>query len=263
MSSKNGQQRDRHIVVTGAGTGIGRAIALRLAADGRRLSLMGRRTGLLDETAALVVAAGGAAPACIGVDVRDAESVTAGFAAAARSMGPIQGLVANAGVGGPNSAGDGDRYEALVEVNLIGTYRCLRAAQANLAPGPERRDLVVISSILGRFGVPGYTGYCASKAGLLGLVKALAMEVAEDGVQVNAVCPGWVDTDMAWEGIDGMAAAMGISRDEAHKMAMSAVPLRRMGKPAEVAGLVAWLLSADAAGVIGQGLDINGGAWMG
>lgn len=263
MTSKTGQQRDRHIVVTGAGTGIGRAIAQRLAQDGRRLTLMGRRTGLLEETAALVADVGGPTPACVGVDLRDAGSVTAGFAAAAKANGPIQGLVANAGIGGPNSAGDGDRYEALVEVNLIGTYRCLRAAQANLAAGPERRDLIVISSILGRFGVPGYTGYCASKAGLLGLVKALAMEVAGDGVQVNAVCPGWVDTDMAWEGIGGMAGAMGVSRDEAHKMAMSAVPVRRMSKPAEVAGLIAWLLSEDATGVIGQGLDINGGAWMG
>jgi 3-oxoacyl-[acyl-carrier protein] reductase len=138
----------------------------------------------------------------------------------------------------------------------------LRAAQRNLAPGPEARHLVVISSILGRFGVPGYTGYCASKTGLLGLTRALAHELAGDNVHVNAVCPGWVDTEMAWEGIDGMAGAMDISRDEAYQMAMSAVPMGKMSSPAEIAGLVAYLLSPDANGVTGQGIDMNNGAYM-
>ena len=97
----------------------------------------------------------------------------------------------------------------------------------------------------------------------MGLTKALALEVARDNVQVNAICPGWVETDMAWEGIDGMAVAMGVSREEAVRVAMQAVPLGRMGRPEEVAGMVAWLLSEDARGVTGQGLDMNGGAWMG
>jgi NAD(P)-dependent dehydrogenase (short-subunit alcohol dehydrogenase family) len=97
----------------------------------------------------------------------------------------------------------------------------------------------------------------------LGLTRALSLELASKNVLVNAICPGWVDTDMAWEGIDGMAKGMGITRDDAYKMAMSAVPLGRMGKPEEVAGLVAFLLSPDAACITGQGLDPNGGAWMG
>jgi NAD(P)-dependent dehydrogenase (short-subunit alcohol dehydrogenase family) len=122
---------------------------------------------------------------------------------------------------------------------------------------------VVISSILARFGVPGYTGYCASKAALLGLTRALALEVAAQGITVNAICPGWVDTAMAWEGIEGMAAGMGITRDEAFRMAMGAVPQGRMGRPEEVAGLVSWLLSPAAANMTGQGIDMNGGAWMG
>jgi NAD(P)-dependent dehydrogenase (short-subunit alcohol dehydrogenase family) len=151
----------------------------------------------------------------------------------------------------------------LVQTNLVGTYHCLRAAQRHLADGPGTRHLVVIASILARFGVPGYTGYCASKTALLGLVRALALEVAADGVQVNALCPGWVETEMAWEGIDGMAAAMGVSRAKAHDIAMKQVPIGRMGQPDQVAGTVAWLLSPDGAGVTGQGIDINGGAWMG
>lgn len=149
-----------------------------------------------------------------------------------------------------------------MQTNLVGTYDCVRAAQRNFAPGPERRDVVVISSILARIPVPGYTGYSASKAGLLGLVRSLAAELAPDGVQVNAICPGWVATDMAREGIGLMADALGIHYDEAFERAMSEVPLRRMSEPAEIAGTVAWLLSADARGVTGQAIDHNGGAFM-
>lgn len=248
----------RHIAVTGASSGIGRAIAVQLAAGGARVSLFARRRAALDETAELAV---GSTPfAC---DVADRASVDSAFGHAASLLGPFDGLVAAAGIGGPNAAGAADRFDSIVATNLTGTYSCLRAAERHLSPGPSARHLVVISSILGRFGVPGYTGYCASKAALLGLTKALALELASKNVLVNAICPGWVDTAMAWEGIEGMAAGMGISRDAAYKQAMSAVPLGRMGTPGEVAGLVEWLLSPSAAGFTGQGIDINGGAWMG
>ena len=171
-------------------------------------------------------------------------------------------MIASSGIGGPNDAGADDRFEDLVETNLIGTYFCLRAAQQHLADGPDSRHLVVISSILARIAVPGYTGYSASKAGLLGLVRSLAAELAADEIQVNALCPGWVDTAMAWEGIDGIATAAGISRDGALARAMSAVPMGRMSQPEDIAGVVAWLLSPDARGVTGQALDVNGGAFM-
>jgi NAD(P)-dependent dehydrogenase (short-subunit alcohol dehydrogenase family) len=256
------RQQNRHVVVTGASSGIGRAIALRAAAEGARVSVLARRADKLEETAAAIRALGASAfvAPC---DVTVPASVDAAFAAAAGAHGPVHALVAASGIGGPNTPGVEDRFDLLVATNLTGTYTSVRAAERHLAAGPERRDIVVIASVLGRFGVPGYTGYCASKAALLGLVKALALELAAGNTQVNAVCPGWVETDMAWEGIDGMAAAMGITRAEALAIAMRAVPLGRMGKPEEVAGLVAWLLSADAAGVTGQGLDSNGGAWMG
>jgi ketoreductase len=138
----------------------------------------------------------------------------------------------------------------------------LRAAQRHVAPGPAARHLVVISSILARIGVPGYAGYCASKAGLLGLVRSLAVELAPQNVQVNAVCPGWVNTEMAHAGLSDMASAMNVSVDEARRIAMQAVPMGRMSEPEDVAGLVAWLISNDARGVTGQALDINGGAFM-
>lgn len=247
----------RHVVVTGAGRGIGKAIALRLASEGASLSLLARGLDALEATAAEV---GGAFTTQ--VDIRDAAEVASGFAAAAEANGPIHALVANSGIGGPNEAGEGDRFGDLVATNLVGTYLCTRAAQRHFAPGPERRDVVVIASILARIGVPGYTGYCASKAGLLGLVRSLAAELAGENVQVNAICPGWVETDMAWEGIDLLAGALGVTRDEAFAEAMREVPMRRMSQPEDVAGTVAWLLSADSRGVTGQTIDQNGGAVM-
>lgn len=258
-----------HILITGASSGIGRAIAIRLATGGARVSLLARRADMLEDTAALVLAAApDAVSFLVTCDVCDGASIDHAVATAARSQGAIHGVVTAAGIGGANGPGadsgdTSDRFDTIMNTNLRGTYLTLRAVQRHLAPGPGPRHMVLISSILARFGVPGYTAYCASKAGLLGLTKAMALELAGQNVLVNAICPGWVDTDMAWQGIDGMAGAMGVTRAEAHRIAMSAVPLGRMGKPEEVAGLVAWLMSADAAGVTGQGLDINGGAWMG
>jgi NAD(P)-dependent dehydrogenase (short-subunit alcohol dehydrogenase family) len=251
----------RHVVVTGASSGMGRVFARRLASEGANVSLLARRLDRLETVAAEVRSAGGKAAAFV-CDITDQASVDAAFDSAVTTFGPLHALVAASGIGGPNSPGPEDRFDSIVQTNVYGTYNTLRAAEARLAPGPDARHLVVISSILARFGVPGYTGYCASKAALLGMVRAFALELAGKNVQVNTICPGWVDTDMAWEGIDGMAAGMGITRAKAHDIAMRAVPLGRMGQPEHVAGMVAWLLSADATGVTGQTLDMNGGAWM-
>ncbi len=252
----------RHVLVTGAGTGIGRAIAVRTASEGASLTLAARRVELLEETAGLCREAGAGDVGVAACDIRDRPSVDAVVDAAAHARGPFFACVANAGVGGPNEPGESDRFDDIVATNLGGTYSTLRAVQRNLADGPDARHMVVIASILGRFGVPGYTGYCASKTALIGLARAFAMELAGENVQVNAVCPGWVATDMAWEGIDGMAAAMGTDRDGAYAVAMQEVPLGRMSQPKHIAGLVSWLLSEDATGVTGQGLDMNNGAYM-
>lgn len=231
----------KHVVVTGAGTGIGRAIAQRLAAEGARLTLMAR-----DESRLHDVVPGATAKS---VDIRDQGAVRAAFDE------PLDGLVANAGIGGANLPGAEDRWDDIVQTNLFGTYWCCRAAEPRL---PDGGRIVVTSSILARIGVPGYTAYCASKAGLLGLVRAFAAELAPRGIQVNGICPGWVDTEMAWQGLDAMPG----TRAEAFETAMREVPLRRMSEPAEIAATVAWLLSPDATGVTGQGIDHNNGAWM-
>jgi NAD(P)-dependent dehydrogenase (short-subunit alcohol dehydrogenase family) len=246
----------RHVVVTGGGKGIGRAIAERLAAEGATLTLLGRDLERLREVAG-AIGAGGAV-----CDVRDRAQVDSAFAAAAAERGPIHALVANSGLGGPNADGPDDRFDDLVATNLAGTYYSSRAALRYLAPGPEARHLVVIASILARIAVPGYTGYSASKAGLLGLVRSFAAELASANVQVNAICPGWVDTEMAWDGLDGIAAAAGGTREDAYRGAMREVPLGRMSEPKDIAGTVAWLLSDDARGVTGQAIDQNGGAYV-
>jgi len=232
----------KHVVVTGAGTGIGRAIAQRLSAEGARLTLMAR-----DESRLHDVVPGAAVKS---VDIRDRDAVDAAFDE------PLDALVANAGIGGPNDPGNGDRWDDIVQTNLSGSYWCVRAAEPLL---PDGARIVVTSSILARIGVAGYTAYCASKAGLLGMVRAFAAELAPRGIQVNAVCPGWVNTDMAWQGLSEWP---GLTPDEAWEIAKQEVPLRRMGEPEEIAGTVAWLLSPDALGVTGQGIDHNNGAWM-
>ena len=250
---------ERHVVVSGAGTGIGLAIARRLAREGASLTLLARDAARLERTAAALSVPTHVA-AC---DITDRRRVERAFAQAARALGPVAALVAASGQGGPNEDGPGDRFADLVRVNLIGTYHCCRGALAHLAVGPEPRHLVVVSSILARIGVPRYTGYSASKAGLLGLVRSLAAELAPSNVQVNAICPGWVDTEMAWEGLDAMAAATGGTREDAYRLAMRDVPLGRMSQPDDIAGTVSWLLSPAGRGVTGQAIDQNGGAWMG
>ena len=251
----------KHVVVTGAGTGIGRAIAQRAARDGAAVTLVARSEGRLRETAAGLDGPVHLAPC----DIRKRSAVDRAFARAAGALGPIHALVAVSGIGGPNGEDDegGDRFDDIVATNLSGTYYCTRAALRHLAPGPDPRHVVVLSSILARIAVPGYTGYSASKAGLLGLVRSFAAELAPLGIQVNAICPGWVDTEMAWTGLDAAARATGGTREEAHRDAMRLVPTGRMGRPEDVAGTVAWLLSPDARGMVGQAIDQNGGAWMG
>ena len=256
--------KGRHILITGGGTGIGAAIAGRLASEGARLSLLARDGERLREVIGGLSASAGVEHFSMSCDVRDAQAVQAAVGAAALECGPLYACIANAGVGGPNGPTDegGDRWDDLVLTNLSGTYHTLRAALQHLCPEGSARHLVVISSILARIGVPGYSGYCASKAGLLGLVRSMSAELAPSDVQVNAVCPGWVNTSMATEGIEGMAAGMDMSVEEARALAMSAVPMGRMSEPEDIAGFVAWLVSEDARGVTGQALDMNGGAFM-
>lgn len=247
-------------VVTGGGSGIGRGIAEVLAGAGARVAVIGRRREPLEETVGLL--GGRRAEACaFTADVTDRAAIAAAVAAAAAELGGCDALVANAGAGGPNAcAVEGpERWDEVVRTNLDGLFWTVRAALPHL---PDGGRIVAISSVLGRFGVPGYTAYCASKHGVIGLCKALALELAPRRVTVNAVCPGWVDTDMAREGMERLAAATGTSYEEARRSALAAVPLGRILEPREIGELVAWLCSPAASGMTGQAISHCGGQVM-
>lgn len=258
----NPRQQDQHYVITGGGTGIGKAIALRLASEGAKITVIARTESKLQAVVSEIQHQGGIAQyrTC---DIGVQSEVEQVISEAVESFGPLRGVIANSGVGGANFPGPNDRFDLVIQTNLNGTYYTLRSAQAYLVRDELPTHMIVTSSCLARFGVPGYTAYCASKAGLLGMVRAFALELAKQNTQVNALCPGWVDTDMAWEGLEGMAKGMKISVEQAHEIAMKSVPLGRMSKPREIAGTVSWLLSEDGVGVTGQGIDINAGSWMG
>jgi NAD(P)-dependent dehydrogenase (short-subunit alcohol dehydrogenase family) len=252
---------NQHVIVTGGGSGIGKAIAIYAAKKGAKISILARNKIRLEAVVSEIESLGGEAQA-ISCDVQKKENVFQAFKKAVETFGAIRAVIANAGIGGANQDGDDDLFDQIIQTNLSGAYYSLRAGQRNLIDDEKSRQLIVISSCLSRFGVPGYTAYCASKAGLLGLVRALALEVSQQNIQVNAICPGWVNTKMARDGIEEMAKAMGRSYEDAYHAAMRAVPSGRMSEPEEVASLVGWLL-AEGSSMTGQGLDINGGSWMG
>jgi NAD(P)-dependent dehydrogenase (short-subunit alcohol dehydrogenase family) len=252
--------RGKRCLVTGGGTGIGAAIAERLAANGAAVAVLGRRRGPLTATVATLRACGVEAMA-VTADVGDRKVVARAVAKVAKAFGGLDVLVNNAGIGGPNGcAQEGpDRWDEIVRTNLDGTFFVTRAALPHLADGGR---IVNVSSVLGRFGVPGYTAYCASKHGVIGFTKALALEVAARRITANAICPGWTDTDMARDGMELMARGLGTSYEEARRAALVAVPLGRMLDPREVAELVVWLASPAASGMTGQALSHCGGQVM-
>ena len=249
----------RTAVVTGAGSGIGRAIALRLSQRGAKLALLGLTLEKLETVAG--EARGEAI--CASLDVAIRSQVEEAFRSVAGRLGPLHILVANAGIGGPNDLGEGDRWNEIVRANLDGAYFCIRAFEESMEQGSDPRHILVISSCVARFGVPDISAYSAAKAGQLGLVRSLAAELAPKRVLVNAICPGWVETRMAVERIEEMAAEQGRAFEEVRKEMVEAVPLQRMSEPDEIAALVEFLVSEGGVAFTGQAFDPNNGAWMG
>jgi NAD(P)-dependent dehydrogenase (short-subunit alcohol dehydrogenase family) len=246
------------ILVTGGGRGIGRAIALAFAEPGSTVAIAGRTAPQLERTAA-EIRDRGADAVPLSMDVTSAASVDAAFAELRGRQ--IDVLVNNAGVGGgqPVEGSEEAAWRRIIDTNVVGTYLVSRAALPSI---PEGGRVINLSSVLGRFGVPGYTAYCASKHAVIGFTRALALEVAARGITVNAICPGWVDTDMAVEGMTLGAAALGTTYEEFRRRALNAVPIKRIIQPDEVAGLVRFLASPAAAAITGQTYNLCGGQVM-
>ena len=253
--------KGRVALVTGGGSGIGRGIALGLADKGVRVAVCGRRLELLEETVARIREQGGSAMS-ISADVTKRDEVERLVASVVNEWGEIDILVNNAGVSGRTPLDDPDdtRWLNILDVNLTGSYLCSKVVLPHMKD-PGR--IINMSSVLGRFGVPGYAAYCTAKHGILGFTKALALEVAGRGITVNAICPTWVDTDMARQGIEETAAVLGMPAEDFRTMAVAAVPIKRMAEVEEVVALVIFLCQPDAASITGQIINVCGGATAG
>jgi NAD(P)-dependent dehydrogenase (short-subunit alcohol dehydrogenase family) len=249
-----------NVLVTGGGRGIGRAIALEFSKPGNVVAILARTRSQLEETGA-AIRARGAEPVLLAADITDQAAVEHAFVALKGKAPRLDVLVNNAGVGGgqPIDQSDPASWRRILDTNVWGTFLVSRLAVPMFGEGGR---IVNMSSVLGRFGVPGYTAYCASKHAVIGFTRALALELADRGVTANAICPGWVDTEMAAEGMQIGADGMGITFSEFRDKALGRVPIGRIIQPEEVARLVAFLASPDAAAITGQTYNICGGQTM-
>jgi NAD(P)-dependent dehydrogenase (short-subunit alcohol dehydrogenase family) len=241
------------VLVTGAGSGIGRAVALALLGSGLDVLAVGRAISPLDQLAR--AAPPGARVSPVAADVGRGPELRAALAGGP----PLHGVVACAGIcrqARLDSADADGIWREVLAANLDGAWNTLRAARPRLADGGR---IVVVSSGLGKLGRAGYGAYAASKHGVLGLVRCLALELAPRQVTVNAVCPGWVDTPMAAADVEATAASLGVGRERVREEARSRIPLGRFVDPVEVAALILWLLSPAAAAVTGEAYNISGG----
>jgi NAD(P)-dependent dehydrogenase (short-subunit alcohol dehydrogenase family) len=246
----------QHAVVTGAARGIGAAIARALSDAGARVTLMGRGEQALASLAATLRGE----TCCVPVDVSDEAAVTHAFARGRERLGPVSILVNNAGQAqtAPLTRMTLDVWNRMLAVNLTGTMLCSQAVLADML-GAGYGRIVNIASTAALRGFRYGTAYAASKHGVVGLTRSLALEVADRGITVNAVCPGYVETDMMDQAIDNVMQRTGRSREEARAYFASQNPQGRVVQPQEVADAVLWLCGDGARGVNGAAIPISGG----
>ena len=242
-------------LVTGAGRGIGRAVAERLSADGHRVALTARSKDELDDVAASLPGETLIIPADLTAD-GEVERV---FAEVARTWGDVAVLVANAGasMAAPVTDTSDEDWARILELNLTVPFRCMRRALPSMANAGWGR-VIVIASVVAKRGEAQVSAYAASKHGVLGLVRSAAMEVARNGVTVNAVCPGYVDTPMTDETVAGISARSGRTEAESRAVLEKRQPNGRLVAPAEVADVVALCIGNGA--INGQGINVDGGS---
>lgn len=250
--------RGRHAVVTGGGRGIGATIARALVEQGAAVTLMGRNAATLEDEAARLRPLGKVH--CQAVDIADAESTTTAFAAAAQALGPVTLLVNNAGqaVSAPIGKTDLALWNRMLSVNLTGSYLAIHAVLPGMLEQGWGR-IVNIASTAALKGYPYVAAYCAAKHGVLGLTRALALELAKKPVTVNAVCPGYTETDIVRDSIANIRAKTGRSEAEALAELVKHNPQGRLVQPAEVANAVLWLCLPGSESITGQAISVAGG----
>jgi 3-hydroxybutyrate dehydrogenase len=244
----------RTALVTGGGRGIGAAVARRLAGAGARVVVWGRTTAEVEEIAGEV---GGTPVTC---DLADRPATDAALVRVGAEVGAVDILVNNAGIAlsSPLARTRDDDWDRLLEVNVTAAFRLCRA----LVPDMVERGWGRVVNLASNAGVSGYrytAAYCASKHAMVGMTRALAIDLAQTGVTINAVCPGWVATRMVEEAVARISGATGRSADQARAALADMSPQRRMLTPEEVAGMVEYLCRDEAQAVHGQALLIDGG----
>jgi len=244
-----------HAVVTGGGRGIGRACAAALTRAGAAVTVIGRTEAALQDAVKA-----GDAQGYVAADMTDPAAVVVSFSKAAKERGPIGLLVANAGAAesAPFSRTGPDLFRRLFEINTLGVVHAAQAVLGDMVARGFGR-IVAVASVAGLKGYSYVTAYCAAKHATVGLVRALAAETAKTGVTVNAVCPGYTDTDLTDESLDRIVRTTGLSREDALQALLKTSPLGRLITPQEVAAAVVFLCSPEAAAVTGAALPVAGG----
>jgi NAD(P)-dependent dehydrogenase (short-subunit alcohol dehydrogenase family) len=249
---------DKHAVVTGGGSGIGAACAQTLANAGARITLMGRDPKRLEAQRDKMH--GQADVACVDVDVTDEAAVAEAFAHAAEIHGAVDLLINNAGhaQAAPFTQTDAALWQRMLDVNLTGVFLCTRAALPSMLERGFGR-VVNVASTAGQIGYAYVAAYCAAKHGVIGLTRALAAEVATKGVTVNAVCPGYTETELLRASLQQIMAKTSRSEQDAREALVRGNPQRRFVQPEEVANAVLWLCAPGSASMNGQSISVSGG----
>ena len=261
MDGTEGALANVHAAVTGAGSGIGAASALALARVGAKVTLLGRRRERLEGVARRI--GGDRISSVQPLDVTDVRAVPAAFEAAATRFGPVEILINNAGdaESAPFGKTSLELFERLLRVNLTGAFLCTQAVLPAMLRA-KRGRIVNIASTAGVKGYPYVSAYCAAKHGLVGLTRSVALETAKTGVTVNAVCPGYTETELVDEAVARIAARSGRSLADARQELANTNPMGRMVTPEEVAATVLYLCLPSSTAITGQAIVVAGGEVM-
>lgn len=239
----------KRVLVTGASRGIGRAIARRLAADGHAVTLNFRSKAVEAESLKTEIEAAGGQASLLPFDIADREATRSALEADMAAHGAFWGVVANAGIAkdAPFPLLEGDAWDAVINTNLTGLYNVLKPLVMPMVEAKQGGRIVTLSSVSGLMGNRGQANYSASKAGIIGVTRTLAKELARRKICVNCIAPGLIETEM----LDGL------ENEKAEILKM--IPMRRYGKPEEVANLASFLVSDQCSYITGEVISVNGG----